>query len=94
MNEIHTSQKISLAAIALYLHISNHFLRSFQIIVSKSHEYMKSYQFLTGEIIAPEDKSRSVKDPKILKTFRTYFFHCFITLKNIRLYLQHTVYMT
>ena len=46
MNEIHTSQKISSAAISLYVHISKHFLRSFQIIVSKNHEYIKSYQFL------------------------------------------------
>ena len=27
-----------------------------------------------GEIIAPEDKSRSVTDPKILKIFRTLSF--------------------
>jgi hypothetical protein len=46
MNEIHTSQKISSAAISLYLLISNHFLRSFQITVSKNHEYIQSYQFL------------------------------------------------
>ena len=58
------------------------------------YDFQKSLYSEAGEIIAPEEKSRSVKDPKILKTFRTYFFHCFITLKNIRLYLQHTVYMT
>ena len=46
MNEIHTSQKISSAAIALCFHISKHFLRYFQIIVSKNHEYKQSYQFL------------------------------------------------
>ena len=48
----------------------------------------------SGEIIAPKDKSRSVMDPKILKTFRTYFFTALSVWKNIRPYLQHTVYMT
>ena len=52
MNEIHTSQNISSAAISLYLHISKHFLRSFQIIVSKNHECIKSYQFL--KLLRPE----------------------------------------
>ena len=33
--------------------------------------------FGSGEIIAPEDKSRSVTDLKILKTFRAYFFTAF-----------------
>ena len=41
--------------------------------VSKFHALFR-HNFDAGEIIAPENKSRSVKDPKILKTFRTYFF--------------------
>ena len=34
-----------------------------------------------GEIIAPEDKSHSVKDPKILKTFRINFFTALLLWK-------------
>lgn len=41
-----SKDKFSCYSIALYLHISKHFLRSFQIIVSKNHEYIQSYQFL------------------------------------------------
>ena len=40
----------------------------------KYFEMKKIVLFQTGEIIAPEDKSHSVKDPKILKTFRINFF--------------------
>ena len=41
---------------------------------SLTAKYDQKFVIITGEIIAPKDKSRSVMDPKILKTFRTYFF--------------------
>ena len=49
-----------------------------------------------GEIIAPVDKSRSVTDPKILETFRTYFFTALLLWKILDyIYnIQLTFYMT
>ena len=45
------------------------------------HLWSRSLRIFSGEIIAPEDKSHSVKDPKILKTFRINFFTALLLWK-------------